>query len=139
METLKSKYSAVSAIYSETTDQNKPIHIYIKKAKRDSNTPQEWIKNNTHEYLIVFHFIGCINPNYGHSYYIDTILESKGGLCLNTEPYESLDSEKMECVRAFIEGFLITNKSKRFKVIDKKSHVITIDNMTSMIHSKPKD
>ena len=45
----------------------------------------------------------------------------------------------MDCVRAFIEGFLITNKSKRFKVIDKKSHVITIDNMTSMIHSKPKD
>ena len=139
METLKSKYSAVSAIYSETTDQNKPIHIYIKKAKRDSNTPQEWIKNNTHEYLIVFHFIGCINPNYGHSYYIDTILESEGGLCLNSTPYESLESEKMDCVRAFIEGFLITNKSKRFKVIDKKSHVITIDNMTSMIHSKPKD
>ena len=38
------------------------------------------------------------------------ILESKGGLCLNTEPYESLDTEKMNCVRAFIEGFLITNK-----------------------------
>ena len=25
MEDLKTKYSAVSAIYSETTDQNKPI------------------------------------------------------------------------------------------------------------------
>ena len=110
MEDLKTKYSAVSAIYSETTDQNKPIDIYIKKAKRDSNTPQEWIDNKTHEYLIVFHFTGCINPNYGHSYYIDTILESNGGLCLNSSPYESLDSEKMECVRAFIEGFLITNK-----------------------------
>ena len=80
-----------------------------------------------------------LNPNYGHSYYIDTILESSGGLCLNSTPYESLDTEKMECVRAFIEGFLITNKSKRFKVIDKKSHVITIDNMTSMYHSKPKN
>ena len=139
MEDLKTKYSAVSAIYSETTDQNKPINIYIKKAKRDSNTPQEWIDNKTHEYLIVFHFTGCINPNYGHSYYIDTILESEGGLCLNSTPYESLDTEKMNCVRAFIEGFLISNKSKRFEIIDKKSHVITIDNMTSMYHSKPKN
>ena len=110
MENLKTKYNAVSAIYSETTDQNEPIDIYITKAKRDSNTPKQWIKDNTHKYLIKFHFTGCINPNYGHSYYIDTILESKGGLCLNSTPYESLDSEKMECVRAFIEGFLITNK-----------------------------
>ena len=31
------------------------------------------------------------------------------------------------------------SKSKRFKIIDKKSHVITIDTMTSMYHSKPKD
>ena len=138
-QNLKSKSSAVSAIYSEITDQNQPINIYIKKAKRDSNTPKEWIKNNTHEYLIVFHFTGCKNSNYGHSYYIDTILESTGGLCLNSTPYESLDTEKMNCVRAFIEGFLITNKSKRFEVIDKKSHVITKDNMTSTYYSKPKD
>ena len=103
MENLKTKYNAVSAIYSETTDQNKPIDIYIKKAKKNSI----FIDN---KFLIVFHFTGCINPNYGHSYYIDTILESEGGLCLNSAPYESLDSEKMECVRAFIEGFLITNK-----------------------------
>ena len=41
MENLKTKYSAVSAIYSETTDQNKPIDIYIKKAIRTSNTPQK--------------------------------------------------------------------------------------------------
>jgi|TARA_Y100000289_G_scaffold39462_1_gene38911 hypothetical protein len=106
MENLKTKYSAVSAIYSETTDQNKPIDIYIK----EKDTYAKWLENNTYKYVIVFHFTGCINPNYGHSYYIDTILESKGGLCLNTEPYESLDSEKMECVRAFIEGFLSTNK-----------------------------
>jgi len=31
------------------------------------------------------------------------------------------------------------SKVKRFKVIDKKSHIIIIDNMTSIIHSKPKD
>ena len=31
------------------------------------------------------------------------------------------------------------SKSKRFKIIDKKSHFITIDTMTSMYHSKPKD
>ena len=110
MKNLKTKYNAVSAIYSETTDQNEPIDIYITKAKRDSNTPKQWIKDNTHKYLIKFHFTGCINPNYGHSYYIETILENSSGLCLNGTPYESLDSEKMECVRAFIEGFLITNK-----------------------------
>ena len=40
METLKTKYNCISAVYSETTDQNKPIDIYIKKAKRDSNTPK---------------------------------------------------------------------------------------------------
>ncbi len=131
MENLKTKYNSVSAIYSETTDQNKPIDIYIKKSNNDDFYSEK--------YIIVFHFTNCLNPNYGHSYYIDTILESNGGLCLNTEPYESLDSEKMDCVRAFIEGFLITNKSKRFEVIDKKSHVITIDNMTSTYYSKPKD
>ena len=103
MESIKTKYDSVSSVYSETTDQNKTIDIFIKKAKKNSI----FIDN---EFLIVFHFTGCINPNYGHSYYIDTILKSKGGLCLNTEPYESLDAEKMECVRAFIEGFLITNK-----------------------------
>ena len=103
MQNLKTKYGAVSAIYSEITDQNKTIDIYIKKAKKNSI----FIDN---EFLIVFHFTGCINPNYGHSYYIDTILESNGGLCLNSTPYESLNAEKMECVRAFIEGFLITNK-----------------------------
>ena len=31
------------------------------------------------------------------------------------------------------------SKTKRFKIIDKKSHVIIIDNMTSMYYSKPKD
>tara|TARA_R100000322_G_scaffold71326_1_gene44858 strand:+ start:234 stop:557 length:324 start_codon:yes stop_codon:yes gene_type:complete len=102
MQNLKTKYNAVSAIYQETTDQNKSIDIYIKKANRNDFYSEK--------YLIVFHFTGCINPNYGHSYYIDTILESTGGLCLNTEPYESLDCEKMNCVRAFIEGFLTTNK-----------------------------
>ena len=74
MENLKTKYSAVSAIYSETTDQNEPIDIYITKAKRD--TPKQWIKNNTHKYLIVFHLL-AVNPNYGHSYYIETILENR--------------------------------------------------------------
>ena len=31
------------------------------------------------------------------------------------------------------------SKAKRFKIIDKKSYVITIDNMTSTYHSKPKE
>ncbi len=31
------------------------------------------------------------------------------------------------------------SKTKRFKIIDKKSYVITLDNMTSTYYSKPKD
>ena len=38
-----------------------------------------------------------------------------------------------------IEINALIKKIQRFKIIDKKSHVITIDNMTSMYHSKPKD
>ena len=31
------------------------------------------------------------------------------------------------------------SKAKRFKVIDKKSHIIILDNMTSTYYSKPKN
>ena len=31
------------------------------------------------------------------------------------------------------------SKAKRFKIIEKKSHVITIDTMTSTYFSKPKE
>ena len=38
-----------------------------------------------------------------------------------------------------IEKNITKNNLERFETIDKKSHVITIDNMTSMYHSKPKN
>jgi len=112
LEEFQKKYNSLSFPYEEKTDQNKTIIIYIKKAKRDSNTPKDWIKNNTYKYLIVFQFTECLNSNYGHSYYLDTIYErdNNSGLCLNTNEYESLDAEKMNCVNAYIEGFLISIK-----------------------------
>ena len=38
-----------------------------------------------------------------------------------------------------IEKNITKNNLERFEVIDKKSHVITKDNMTSTYYSKPKD
>ena len=38
-----------------------------------------------------------------------------------------------------IEKNITKNNLERFETIDKKSHVITIDNMTSDFYSKPKD
>ena len=100
----------INEVLKDKTEQGHTLDIYIKETPHSNTTPQKWVDDKTHLYVVVFHFTNVKNPNYGHSYYIDTILESSGGLCLNSTPYESLDSEKMECVRAFIEGFLITNK-----------------------------
>ena len=99
LEEFQKKYNSLSFPYEEKTDQNKTIIIYITK---DINN----------EYHIVFRYTECINPNYGHSYYLDTIYErnSNSGLCLNTNEYESLNAEKMKCVNAYIEGFLISIK-----------------------------
>lgn len=93
---FKKEFNSLSLPYQETTDQNKNILIYIKENEYDKK-----------DFSIVFKFMDCINPNYGHSYYTSTILEIKDytGLCLNTNPYESLDWEKMDCVKAYIEGF----------------------------------
>tara|TARA_R100000231_G_scaffold37188_1_gene32683 strand:+ start:51 stop:401 length:351 start_codon:yes stop_codon:yes gene_type:complete len=96
LEEFKKQYNSLSLPYEEKTDQNKTIIIYITK---DINN----------EYHIVFRYTECKNPNYGHSYYLETIYErdNNSGLCLNTNEYESLNAEKMECVNAYIEGFLI--------------------------------
>ena len=100
---FKKEFNSLSLPYQETTDQNKNILIYIKENEYDKK-----------DFSIVFKFMDCINPNYGHSYYTSTILEIKDytGLCLNTNPYESLDWEKMDCVKAYIEGFLIFRKNE---------------------------
>ena len=100
----------INEVLKDKTEQGHTLDIYIKEAPHSDTTIQEWVDNKTHLYVVVFHFTNVKNPYYGHSYYIETILENSSGLCLNGTPYESLDSEKMECVRAFIEGFLITNK-----------------------------
>tara|TARA_Y100001973_G_C5190210_1_gene330484 strand:- start:1086 stop:1457 length:372 start_codon:yes stop_codon:yes gene_type:complete len=94
---FKKALNSESLPYEEETDQGKKIIIYITK------------KDNK-EYLIKFKFMECLNSNYGHSYYLETIRnhQKNCGLCLNgdTYNYESLDYEKMNCVKAYIEGFL---------------------------------
>ena len=100
---FKKDFKSLSLPYEELTDQNKNILIYIKENEYDKK-----------DFSIVFKFMDCINPNYGHSYYTSTILEigDYTGLCLNTNPYESLDHEKINCVKAYIEGFLIFRKNE---------------------------
>ena len=101
LKEFQKKYNSLSFPYEEKTDQNKTIIIYITK---DINN----------EYHIIFRYTECINPNYGHSYYLDTIYERNcnSGLCLNTNEYESLSVEKMQCVNAYIEGFLVNTKDE---------------------------
>ena len=53
------------------------------------------------------------NPYYGHSYYIDTIINSNNkGLCLNGSrwDYESISEETYERVKNFLRKFVLTNQ-----------------------------
>ena len=83
---FKKALNSESLPYEETTDQGKKIIIYITK------------KDNK-EYLIKFKFMECLNPNYGHSYYLETIKnhQKNCGLCINGDSYkyERLDYEKI--------------------------------------------
>jgi len=95
----------------ETTCQGKTLDIYIKKA--DSHNIEEWVKQGTHQYLIVFHFNNVPNPHYCFTYYIDTIAEGSygGGLCLHGAKYEyaSVSKEVMDRVQHFIQEFVTAN------------------------------
>ena len=104
----------INEVLKETTDQNQPLDIYISRT-HDDGTPEDLVKEKTHQFSIVFHFTGCPHPNYGHSYYIDTIMDSywggDGGLTLFKDrwTYESLSAEKMLRVRRFIQKFVDIN------------------------------
>ena len=106
----------IKEVLKETTDQDQPLDIYISERKHDDSTPKDWVSSKTHKFVVVFHFTGCKNPNYGHSYYIDTIMDSywggdDGGLTLFKDrwTYESLSAEKMLKVRRFIQKFVDIN------------------------------
>ena len=106
----------INEVLKETTEQNYTLDIYISECKHDETTPKEWVKEKTHKFEVVFHFNNVPNPNYGFSYYIDTIMDpywgpDDGGLTLfkDSWTYESLSAEKMLRVRRFIQKFVDIN------------------------------
>ena len=103
----------INEVLKETTEQNDTLDIYIKDAPHSDTTPQEWVDNKTHLYVVVFHFTNVKNPDYGYSYYIDTIINSNNqGLCLNGGKwnYESISKETFERVKNFLKKFVLTNQ-----------------------------
>ena len=110
----------IKRVLKETTCEGETLDIYIKPA-HDHDMP-DWKKAGTHQYCVVFHFNNVGNPDYGHSYYIDTIMDSywnRGGegLCLNGGQwnYESMDKKSMDNVRDFIKEFVDANELKLHK------------------------
>ena len=110
----------IKRVLKETTCEGETLDIYIKPAN-DTDMPQ-WKKKGIYQYCVVFHFNNVPNKNYGHSYYIDTIMDSywnRGGegLCLNGGrwDYESMDKKRMDNVRDFIQEFVDANGLKLHK------------------------
>ena len=94
---------------NETTEEGYTLDVFIKKA-RDSNI-KEWNEKGINQWVIVFHFNDVPNPNYGFSYYIDTLMHGRnedGGLALYGNEH-SLSAKVMKRVRAFIQEFVDAN------------------------------
>ena len=103
----------INEVLKDKTEQGHTLDIYIKNAPHSDTTPQEWVENKTHLYVVVFHFTNVKNPHYGHSYYIDTVINSKNkGLCLNGSRwnYESISEKTYERVKNFLRRFVLTNQ-----------------------------
>ena len=104
---------------NETTCEGHTLDIYIKPA--NDTDMDEWKKKGIFQYVVVFHFNNVPNENYGHSYYIDTIMDpywgNNEGLCLNGGrwDYESMDKKSMDNVRKFIQEFVEVNELKLHK------------------------
>ena len=110
----QTKMKLINRILNETTCEGKTLDIYIKKS--DGPSIDEWKKQGTHQYLIVFHFNNVPNKNYGFSYYIDTIMDDhwgkyENGLCLYGHKYDyaSVSGEVMRRVEKFISEFVEVN------------------------------
>ena len=103
----------INEVLKDKTEQGHTLDIYIKNAPHSDTTPQEWVENKTHLYVVVFHFTNVKNPYYAHSYYIDTVINSSNkGLCLNGSRwnYESISVETYERVKNFCRKFVLTNQ-----------------------------
>ena len=92
------------------------ISNFMEKEKFKIRDVDEWKKQGTHQYLIVFHFNNVPNKNYGFSYYIDTIMDDhwgkyENGLCLYGHKYDyaSVSGEVMRKVEKFISEFVKVN------------------------------
>ena len=117
----------INEVLKDTTEQNDTLNIYIKEAPHSDTTPQEWVDNKTHLYVVIFHFTNVKNPYYAHSYYIDTVINSNNkGLCLNGSRwnYESISEETYERVKNFLRKFVLTNQlnieDSKIKYIDER-------------------
>jgi len=58
---------------------------------------------------------------------------------MGTDKGENFENALKKLYDFVIEKNITKNNLERFETIEKKSHVITIDNMTSDYYSKPKD
>ena len=58
---------------------------------------------------------------------------------MGTDKGENFENALKKLYDFVIEKNITKNNLERFETIEKKSHVITIDNMTSDFYSKPKD
>ena len=110
----------IKRILKETTCEGKTLDIYIKESSNSS--VDEWKREGTHQFSIVFHFNNVPNPDYGFSYYIDTIMDdywgkNESGLCLYGHKYDyaSVSGEVMGRVKKFISEFVEANQLKLHK------------------------
>ena len=46
----------INEVLKETTEQNYTLDIYISECKHDETTPEEWVKEKTHKFEVVFYF-----------------------------------------------------------------------------------
>ena len=101
-------------VLNETTEQGDALDIFIKKAKHDLNM-EEWNEKGVNQWQIVFRWKDVPNPNFGYSYFIDTIMDEYwhkySGLILdgNSNDYKSMSDESMERVRSFVQKFVDAN------------------------------
>ena len=44
----------INEVLKDKTEQGHTLDIYIKNAPHSDTTPQEWVENKTHLYVVVF-------------------------------------------------------------------------------------
>tara|TARA_R110001592_G_scaffold1221_1_gene7257 strand:+ start:454 stop:810 length:357 start_codon:yes stop_codon:yes gene_type:complete len=101
-------------VLNESTEQGAALDIFIKKAKHDPKM-EEWNEKGVNQWQIVFRWNDVPNPNFGYSYFIDTLMDeywhknSDLVLDANTYEYKSMSDESMKRVRSFIQQFVDAN------------------------------